>query len=100
MADPKKSGSEKALPSSSSSPPKVAEQPGVNEKEAEVTKGVLLDATKPQLFPKVPLKIMRHPGWRLSSQLSQFLLRVTPKVLAKDPQRLQPSNPKSFPQEK
>ena len=56
MADPKKSGSEKALPSSSSSPPKVAEQPGVNEKEAEVTKGVLLDATKPPAIPQGPIK--------------------------------------------
>ena len=50
VANLEKSGSEKALPSSSS-PPKVVEQLGVNEKEAEVTKGVLPDATKPPTIP-------------------------------------------------
>ena len=55
VADPEEIGFEKALPSSGS-PPKVAERPGVNEKEAEVTKGVLLDATKPPAVPHDPTK--------------------------------------------
>ena len=55
MADPEKIRSEKALPSSGN-PLKVAERPGVNEKEAEVTKGVLLDATKPPAVPHDPTK--------------------------------------------
>ena len=55
VADPEKIGSKKALPSFGS-PPKVAKQPGVNEKEAEVTKGVLPDATKPSVVPQDPTK--------------------------------------------
>ena len=45
-----KSRFEKALPSSGN-PPKVAEQSGVNEKEAEVIKGVPPDATTPPAVP-------------------------------------------------
>ena len=55
VADPEKIKSEKAL-TSSGNPLKVAERPGVNEKEAEVTKGVLLDATKPPAVPYDPTK--------------------------------------------
>ena len=49
VADPKK-GNPK-VPPSSSSPPKVAKQPGVNEKETEVTKEVAPNATKPLATP-------------------------------------------------
>ena len=49
-AEPKKDSSEKVLPSSGS-PPKAAEQPGVKEKDVEVTKGVAPDATKPSTAP-------------------------------------------------
>ena len=55
VANPEKSGSEKAFPSSSN-PPKVVKQPGVNEKEAEVTKGVPPDATKPSVAPQDSIK--------------------------------------------
>ena len=69
VADPEKIGSEKALPSSSS-PPKVAERPVVNKKEAEVTKGVLLDATKPLAIPQDSTKDNKASKMEMSSQLS------------------------------
>ena len=50
VADPEKSNPKK-VPPSSSSPPKVAKQPGVNEKETEVTKEVAPNATKPLATP-------------------------------------------------
>ena len=55
VANPEKNGSEKALPSFGS-PPKVAKQLGVNEKEAEVTKGVPADVIKPPAVPEDPTK--------------------------------------------
>ena len=55
VVDPEKSGSEKAF-SSSSNLPKVAEQPRVNEKETEVTKGVPPNAIKPLAVPQDPIK--------------------------------------------
>ena len=55
MADPKKNSSNK-VPPPSSSLPKVAEQPGVNGKEAEVTKGVAPGDTKPLADPHDPIK--------------------------------------------
>ena len=39
------------VPSSSGNPPKVVEQPGVNGKEIEMTKGVAPNATKPLVAP-------------------------------------------------
>ena len=45
-AEPKKDSSDKVL-TSSNSLPKAAKQPRVKEKDAEVTKGVAPDATKP-----------------------------------------------------
>ena len=50
VVDPEKSGSKKAF-SSSGNLPKVAEQPRVNEKETEVTKGVPPNAIKPPAVP-------------------------------------------------
>ena len=50
VADPEKNSPNK-IPLSSSNPPKVAEQPGVNGKEAEMTKGVAPNATKPSTAP-------------------------------------------------
>ena len=50
IADPEKR-SPNEVPPSSSSLPKVAEQPGVNGKGAEVTKGVAPNATKPSVAP-------------------------------------------------
>ena len=50
VASPEKNGSEKAHPSSSN-PTKVVEQPSVNEKAAEVTKGVPTNVTKPTAAP-------------------------------------------------
>ena len=55
MANLEKNKSEKALPSSGS-PPKVVEQPSVNEKEAEATKGVPTNVIKPPAVPKDPTK--------------------------------------------
>ena len=55
MANLEKNKSEKALPSSGS-PPKVVEQPSVNEKEAEATKGVPTNVIKPPAVPKYPTK--------------------------------------------
>ena len=55
VVDPEKSGSEKAF-SSSGNLPKVAEQPRVNEKETEVTKGVPPNAIKPPAVPQDPTK--------------------------------------------
>ena len=49
------------VPPSSSSPPKVAEQPGVTGKEAEVIKGVTPDATKPPTAPQDPIKDKEAP---------------------------------------
>ena len=43
------------VPPSSSSPPKEVEQPGVTEKEAEMTKGVAPNATKPLATPQDPI---------------------------------------------
>ena len=60
MADPEKSSPNK-VPPSSSSPIKVAEQPGVNGKEVEVTKGVAFDATKPPVAPQDPAKDKEAP---------------------------------------
>ena len=40
------------VPPSSGSPPKVAKQPGMNEKEIKVTKEVAPDATKPSATPQ------------------------------------------------
>ena len=60
VADLEKSSPSK-VPSSSSSPQKVAEQPGVNGKEAEVTKGVAPDATKPPAAPQDPTKDKEAP---------------------------------------
>ena len=73
---------------------------GVNEKEAEVTKGVAPDATKPSTVPKILLKIKGHPGWRLFWQLFHFLPKVILKAQTKDPQRLQSSSPRPCPKEK
>ena len=50
VVDPEKSSPKKVLPSFGS-PPKVAEQPRVNKKETEVTKGVASNATKPLATP-------------------------------------------------
>ena len=50
VADPEKSNPKK-VPPSFNSPPKVAEQPRVNEKETEVTKEVASNATKPLATP-------------------------------------------------
>ena len=60
MADPKKNNSNK-VPPPFSSLPKVAEQPGVNGKEAEVTKGVAPGDTKPLADPQDPIKDNEAP---------------------------------------
>ena len=99
VANPEKSTLKK-IPPPSGNPPKVVEQPGVNEKEAEVTKGVAPDATKPSTVPKILLKIKRHQGWKLFWQLFHFLPKVILKAQTKDPQRLQSSSPRPRPKEK
>ena len=50
VANPEKS-SLNEVPPSYGNPPKAAEQPGVNGKDAKVTKGVASDATKPPAAP-------------------------------------------------
>ena len=55
VANPEKNSPNK-VPPSSSSPPKVAKQPGVTRKEVEMTKGVGPDATKPPVAPQDPIK--------------------------------------------
>ena len=82
------------FPPSSSNPQKVAEQPGVNGKEAEVTKGWPLMPPSPRLLPRILLKIRRRLGWRLFLQLFRYLPKVTLKAQAKDPRRLQSHNPR------
>ena len=64
MADLERSSPNKVLPSFGS-PQKVAEQPGVNEKEAEVIKGVALDATKPPAAPQDPTKDKEAPRMKI-----------------------------------
>ncbi|XP_030931098.1 uncharacterized protein LOC115956982 [Quercus lobata] len=49
------------VPPSSSSLPKVAEQPGVNGKGAEVTKGLAPNATKPSVAPQDPTRDKEAP---------------------------------------
>ena len=52
---------------STDSPSKEAKQPGVVEKEADTTKRVAPNATKPPAAPKdVPQEKEVPPGWRLS----------------------------------
>ena len=55
MADLEKS-SPKKVPPPSGSPLKVSEQPGVNERETEMTKELALDTTKPLAAPQDPTK--------------------------------------------
>ena len=54
MVEPGKNSLYK-VPPSFSSPPKEVEQPGVTEKEAEMTKGVAPNATKPLATPQDPI---------------------------------------------
>ena len=60
MADPKKNSPDK-VPPSSGNPPKVAEQPGVNGKKSEMTKGVAPNATKPPAAPQDPTEDNEAP---------------------------------------
>ena len=60
VADLEKSSPNK-VPPSSGSPPKVAEQLGVNGKEVEVTKGVAPNAIKPPTAPRDPTKDKEAP---------------------------------------
>ena len=50
------------VPLSSNNPSKEAEQPEVVEKEANSTKGVAPDATKPLVVPQDPLKEKEVPS--------------------------------------
>ena len=99
VANPKKS-SPNEVPPSSGSPPKVIEQPRVNGKDVEVIKGVSPNATKPWLLPKILPKTRRHPRWRLSFPVFQYLPKVTLKAQIRDPQRLQFPSPRPRPKEK
>ena len=60
VANPEKS-SLNEVPPSYGNPPKAAEQPGVNGKDAKVTKEVASDAIKPLIAPQDPTKDKEAP---------------------------------------
>ena len=99
VANPEKS-SLNEVPPSYGNPPKATEQLGVNGKDVEVIKGVSPNATKPWLLPKILPKTRRHPRWRLSFPVFQYLPKVTLKAQIRDPQRLQFPSPRPRPKEK
>ena len=78
MADPKNNSPNK-VPPSSNSPPKVVEQLRVNGKETEVTKGVVLDATKSSAAPQDPTKEKEAPRIKIVLATLPLLAKGDPK---------------------
>ena len=78
VADPKNNSPNK-VPPSSNSPLKVVEQLRVNGKETEVTKGVVLDATKSSAAPQDPTKEKEAPRIEIVLATLPLLAKGDPK---------------------
>ena len=99
MADPKKNNPNK-VPPSFGNPQKVAEQPGVNGKEAEMTKGVAPNATKPPAAPQDPTKDKEAPRMQIVLTTLPLPAKGDPKSTDQGSSKAAFSQSKAPPKEK
>ena len=88
------------VPPSSGSPPKVADQPGVTGKEAEVIKGVIPNAIKPPAAPQDPIKDKEAPRMDIFLATLPLPAKGDPKGTDKGSSKAVVSKSKALPKEK